>query len=387
MGLGIMLMHYLGTAAVCNSAFLGYNIFLFAASVGIAIVASIGGLWIAFQLRNTHTASWSTVELKLGSSLVLGSAITGMHYTNMAAMIFTPLQNSVASFSLAYVPQLFTCGVDPIVAATPATGGTLSLGFGVGLATLFLLCLGMFASLAHEYTCRQTASVLSHSDALYKTGFMRTTDLPVETTVMARDGREVETGITNASLKTGDMVGGMYSIVKDVSEQKQTTVGLRQGEDRFHSRVEGKEGFAATVNTFSTTAVPVYDGILLMPTVGLVDALFGEWHVQALREAIERYQTTVILIDVSHLYTINQTVAAGMARVICHAAARGAHSIIIDSSGELRSMLMGYGTPENSLIVHNNLRKGIDDAMTIVEQHRRNQSAFPWPIFAPATVS
>jgi|GEM_PF-6145281 len=66
---------------------------LFAASIVIAIAASVAALWIAFQLRTETilSAFWK----KAGSSLVMGIAITGMHYTGMAAANFAP--NTVCS--------------------------------------------------------------------------------------------------------------------------------------------------------------------------------------------------------------------------------------------------------------------------------------------------
>jgi diguanylate cyclase (GGDEF)-like protein len=88
MGIGICAMHYSGMAAMEMRPSITYDPLLFGASVLIAIVASIVALWIAFQLRSETilSAFWS----KAGSALVMGAAISGMHYTGMAAAIFAP---------------------------------------------------------------------------------------------------------------------------------------------------------------------------------------------------------------------------------------------------------------------------------------------------------
>ena len=62
-----------------------YDPLLFAASVLIAIVASLAALWIAFTLR--EDLKWMAYA-KLGSAVIMGLAITGMHYTGMAAANF-----------------------------------------------------------------------------------------------------------------------------------------------------------------------------------------------------------------------------------------------------------------------------------------------------------
>jgi diguanylate cyclase (GGDEF)-like protein/PAS domain S-box-containing protein len=86
MGIGIVSMHYTGMAAMMMSAPIRYRPGLFGLSIVIAITASWAGLWILFRLRD-HTLP-SHVWRKGGSALLMGGAISGMHYTGMAAAIF-----------------------------------------------------------------------------------------------------------------------------------------------------------------------------------------------------------------------------------------------------------------------------------------------------------
>ncbi|MDG5802819.1 MHYT domain-containing protein [Streptomyces ossamyceticus] len=77
-GLGIASMHYLGMAGMRLNGTLEYNTVTVAASVVIAVVAAIAALWAAGQVRGFL---WS-----VGASLVMGVAVSGMHYTGMAAL-------------------------------------------------------------------------------------------------------------------------------------------------------------------------------------------------------------------------------------------------------------------------------------------------------------
>ena len=77
-GLGIASMHYLGMAGMRLNGQLQYNTLTVAASVVIAVVAATAALWAAGQVRGFL---WS-----VGASLVMGLAVTGMHYTGMAAL-------------------------------------------------------------------------------------------------------------------------------------------------------------------------------------------------------------------------------------------------------------------------------------------------------------
>src|SRR5260370_25903024 len=85
MGSGIACMHFLGMNAILCCG-LTYDFDGVALSVAVAIVASAIALWFAFRERNAF-------ETLLGG-VVLGLAISGMHYTGMYAPSYRPISSS-----------------------------------------------------------------------------------------------------------------------------------------------------------------------------------------------------------------------------------------------------------------------------------------------------
>jgi len=81
-GLGVASMHYLGMAAMSAPDTMSYDPLLLAVSVVIAVVAGTAALWIGTWVR-----AWAST---IGASLVMGVAVSGMHYTGMAAMHVYP---------------------------------------------------------------------------------------------------------------------------------------------------------------------------------------------------------------------------------------------------------------------------------------------------------
>ncbi|WP_328476263.1 hypothetical protein OHS71_02400 [Streptomyces sp. NBC_00377] len=77
-GLGVAAMHYLGMAAIHTDGGLHYDVWTVALSVAIAVAAATAALWAAVSIHGL----WSS----LAASLVMGVAVTGMHYTGMAAV-------------------------------------------------------------------------------------------------------------------------------------------------------------------------------------------------------------------------------------------------------------------------------------------------------------
>jgi NO-binding membrane sensor protein with MHYT domain/signal transduction histidine kinase len=83
MGSGICAMHYSGMAAIQIVPMIRYEPLLVAASIAIAIGASFAALWLAFNLRSGESKSIGLA--RAGAAAVMGLAISGMHYTAMAA--------------------------------------------------------------------------------------------------------------------------------------------------------------------------------------------------------------------------------------------------------------------------------------------------------------
>ena len=138
MGSGVGAMHYTGMAAMRMHAHTSYDPLVFAVSTAVAIAVSLVALWLAFHLRaaSPHRVQWR----RIGSAVVMGVAIGGMHYTGMAAASFT---------RAATVPG----------AASPAISAS-SLGDGaIALITLLVLGLALGASMLDRRFTAQTRAL------------------------------------------------------------------------------------------------------------------------------------------------------------------------------------------------------------------------------------
>jgi diguanylate cyclase (GGDEF)-like protein len=87
MGAGISAMHYMGMAAIAITPAIGYDPFLVALSILIAVAASFIALRVFFQLREGNSSRQQL--LRVAAAVVMGLAISGMHYTGMAASRFS----------------------------------------------------------------------------------------------------------------------------------------------------------------------------------------------------------------------------------------------------------------------------------------------------------
>ena len=117
-GIGVAAMHYMGMAAMSMPGSMSYRLPLVALSVVIAIVAGTVALWIGTWVRS--------IAATFGAAIVMGIAVTGMHYTGMAAL----------QVKGGLMP---TMGVNGVAAASGVSGAT---------AATFLIPLLLVISLA-----------------------------------------------------------------------------------------------------------------------------------------------------------------------------------------------------------------------------------------------
>jgi PAS domain S-box-containing protein len=124
-GLGVATMHYMGMEAMKIHLTIQYIPWLFVLSFLVAIVVVEVSLWLA--LHHDRRRGQNQFGIQLVSSLLMGIAMCGMHYTGMAAAVFTPPST--------YLEQVSNQGLSPN-----------HLAFFVATVTLLLISLALAVS-------------------------------------------------------------------------------------------------------------------------------------------------------------------------------------------------------------------------------------------------
>jgi len=136
MGAGIGAMHYTGMAAMRMDAAMFYDPLLFGVSIVVAVVLATAALYST--VRTNHGVRKSQIHwTTLGAALVMGFAVSGMHYTGMAAAFFLPGDGS----------PIEGLGLDPTL-----------LGIWVAIATLLITGLAIVVTLVDRRLAAAAAS-------------------------------------------------------------------------------------------------------------------------------------------------------------------------------------------------------------------------------------
>mmetsp|Transcript_14762 Transcript_14762/g.14178 ORF Transcript_14762/g.14178 Transcript_14762/m.14178 type:complete len:388 (+) Transcript_14762:94-1257(+) len=146
---GILVMHYIGMMAMVFKGTMVVDTGLVAASVIIAIVASVAAFWILFRLLALFPNNES---FRFLGSIVMAIGISGMHYTGARAVNYDYNPNSVL---LSYnAGQTVSSGVAVFIA--------------LAVSILFLFLISFMISVDLRAGTRKSAKILTEIDALVK---------------------------------------------------------------------------------------------------------------------------------------------------------------------------------------------------------------------------
>ena len=148
-GSGVAGMHYLGMAALHMEPQMHYDVWVVAASEAVAVVAATAALWCAMRVRGLPAV--------LGAAVIMGAAVTGMHYTGMEALHLSAAATTDTTGWMAAMPvaaQNTPAGMSASELLTP-------LVVGISITTTLMLLVVAMAPTERELREEQRALELA----------------------------------------------------------------------------------------------------------------------------------------------------------------------------------------------------------------------------------
>jgi rsbT co-antagonist protein RsbR len=174
-----------------------------------------------------------------------------------------------------------------------------------------------------------------------------------------------EIGVLAASFNsmTARLQQNLQSLEQRVAER---TSELQQALDtrektlnELRESIHTREALEQTIQGLSSPVLPVLDGVLAMPLIGVIDSRWAALLTTSLLSAIEKHRATTVLLDVTGVPLIDTQVARVLLQAADAARLLGAEPILVGIRPELAQTIVGLGLDLSSLKTQADLQSSI----------------------------
>lgn len=167
------------------------------------------------------------------------------------------------------------------------------------------------------------------------------------------DGRIIPIEYTAAPLsdKDGNVIGGLEYII-DISERVAQEKKLKE-----QSR---------TIMEISTPAIKLWDRIIILPVVGVVDSLRAQQMMNTMLKKIMETSSKVIILDIQGVAAVDTAVANHLIKIAKATKLMGCSCIISGISPAVAETLVQLGIELGDIATNSTLQDALSDAFSLV---------------------
>ena len=167
--------------------------------------------------------------------------------------------------------------------------------------------------------------------------------------------------VANLRIARADLLEYQNSLEARVTER---TTDLERALTELHTSLGAREQLSTTVRALASPVVPVLEGILVMPLIGMIDSERAALLLNALLRAIDQHRAHMVIMDVTGVPLIDTQVAHVLLQAIDAARLLGAQTIVVGIRPELAQTIVGLGVNLAQVVTRADLQSAVSYAMS-----------------------
>lgn len=184
-----------------------------------------------------------------------------------------------------------------------------------------------------------------------KTGQAKIIGIGREVSGRRQDGQIFPIDLAVSEMRLGK-VRKFVGIVRDMTERNQAVDLIAQQ--------------SQALLELSTPVIEVWEGIVLLPLIGVVDSLRAQQIIETLLESIVRKEAQVAIVDVTGVPVMDTMVAQNLIKTVNAAGMLGANTIITGISPEISQTLVKLNVDFALIRTCGTLRAAVAEALSLV---------------------
>ena len=170
---------------------------------------------------------------------------------------------------------------------------------------------------------------------------------------LTRDGRQVHIEYFAIPLcnDEGDIIGGLEYIL-DITDRV-------RDEERLQEQ-------SRTIREISTPAIKLWDGIVILPVVGVIDSMRAQQMMDTMLMKIVETSSRVIILDIQGVAAVDTAVANHLIKITKATRLMGCQCIISGISPAVSQTIVQLGVDMNGIRTNATLKDSLQDAFDIL---------------------
>lgn len=166
---------------------------------------------------------------------------------------------------------------------------------------------------------------------------------------------------------TQELEESRATLESQVAERTQALAGQTQSlatqAQELNELVETQRRLLTTIRDMSTPVVPLQEGVIVMPLVGMIDAERAQQVMAALLAGVESQRARVVLLDITGVPVVDEGVAHCLIQAMRAAQLLGAEPILVGLRPEVAQTIVTLGVDLRGLTTCGDLQQGLELAV------------------------
>jgi rsbT co-antagonist protein RsbR len=158
--------------------------------------------------------------------------------------------------------------------------------------------------------------------------------------------------------RDSDLLDRILDAYEPAANRIAVTVGVSFVDERERVIREQQQ----SIRELSTPVLQVRDRLLILPIIGMLDEQRARQLTEQLLNAIQSHRAKVVVIDITGVATIDETVANHLVRTVEAARLMGASAILTGLSGLIAQTLVDLGVDLGVMRTVGDLQGGLEEA-------------------------
>jgi rsbT co-antagonist protein RsbR len=179
----------------------------------------------------------------------------------------------------------------------------------------------------------------------------------VEENVPTPEGDQIWLSVKFPFYDTGGKLAGIGGIATGITALK------RSEAERVALQEQVIAAQRAALQELSTPLIPIAEGVLAMPIVGVIDTMRAQEILEALLEGISKQRAHTAILDITGVRVVDTQVASALLGASRAARLLGARVLLTGISPEIAQTLVGLGADLSGVATLGTLQSGIAHAL------------------------